>query len=111
MPNDTTLSIVVKLRNEASAGAADEGVFGFGGAGWAPVVGDWSGSGKTGIGAIAPTGVWYVRNDPSAGAADAGVFSYGLPGWTGLAGGIQANQDSVMQELAHALLLSGADDK
>jgi hypothetical protein len=70
------------LRNEDSAGAPDAGVFQYGGGGWVPVVGDWSGSGQVGIGAFDPkTATWYLRSSLSSGWSDAGVFAYGGGGW------------------------------
>jgi hypothetical protein len=61
--------------------------FRFGAPGWVPVVGDWNGTGHTGIGVFDPsTGTWYLRNEDSAGPADAGVFRYGAPGWLPVAG-------------------------
>jgi hypothetical protein len=76
------------LRNENSAGPADVArPFRFGAPGWVPVVGDWTGTGHTGIGVFDPsTGTWYLRNETSAGPADAGVFRYGAPGWLPVAG-------------------------
>jgi hypothetical protein len=74
------------LRNEPDAGPPDAGVFQYGGAGWKPVVGDWTGSGKTTIGVVDPQGVWYVRDSDTAGPPDVAPFPYGLGGWTPLAG-------------------------
>jgi parallel beta-helix repeat protein len=75
------------LRNEVSAGVADQGVFAYGLPGWIPVTGDWNNSGNTGIGVFDPTtATWYLRNEANAGAADAGVFQYGLPGWIPVTG-------------------------
>jgi hypothetical protein len=81
------------LRNEASAGTADAGMFAFGSSSMIPVTGDWTGSGHTGIGEFDPsTQTWYLRNEDSAGAPDAGTFQFGAPGsnwipvtgdWTG----------------------------
>jgi hypothetical protein len=79
------------LRNSNSAGPPDAGTFGYGEGGWLPVVGDWSGSGHSGIGMFDPsTATWYLRNEASAGAPDAGQFQYGVVGgvpvvgdWTG----------------------------
>jgi uncharacterized delta-60 repeat protein len=60
--------------------------FSYGAPGWIPVVGDWSGTGKDGIGVVDPsTMTWYLRNSDSAGPADY-VFSYGAPGWTPVVG-------------------------
>jgi lysophospholipase L1-like esterase len=61
-------------------------VFQFGGAGWTPLVGDWTGRGHAGIGSFDPaTATWYLRNSASAGPAD-WAFVYGLPGWVPLVG-------------------------
>jgi uncharacterized delta-60 repeat protein len=60
--------------------------FSYGAPGWIPVVGDWSGTGKDGIGVVDPsTMTWYLRNSDSAGAPDY-VFSYGAAGWTPVVG-------------------------
>jgi hypothetical protein len=75
------------LRNEDSPGPADAGVFQFGAPGWIPVVGDWNGSGKTGIGVIDPaTMTWYLRDSSSPGAPDITPFRYGGVGWKPVAG-------------------------
>jgi hypothetical protein len=69
------------LRNENSAGYPDAGVFQYGWAGLIPVVGDWNGSGHTGIGLFDPqTATWYLREEDSAGNPDVGVFQYGYAG-------------------------------
>ena len=61
--------------------------FQYGGAGWTPVVGDWTGQGKDTIGVVNPsTETWYLRNENSAGAPDFTPFAYGAPGWTPVAG-------------------------
>src|SRR5262249_55527351 len=73
-------NLVWYLRNSNSAGAPDLGPFDFGSRGWIPVVGDWTGSGTTGIGAFDPqTATWYLRNSPSPGAPDF-VFQFGAAG-------------------------------
>ncbi len=75
------------LRNANGAGPPDGGAFQFGGPGWDAVVGDWNGSGQTGIGGFDPTtGTWYLRNEASPGGPDAGVFRYGAPGWIPVVG-------------------------
>jgi hypothetical protein len=75
------------LRNEASAGAPDAGIFQYGFFGWVPVTGDWNGTGKTGIGMVDPsTMTWYLRNEASAGFFDAGSFVFGTPGQTPVTG-------------------------
>jgi hypothetical protein len=62
-------------------------VFQFGGAGWTPVVGDWSLSFTTTVGVVDPRGHWYLRKSNSSGEPDAGSFPYGLGTWTPLSGG------------------------
>jgi len=53
---------------------------------WIPLVGDWTGAGKDGIGVFDPsTGFWYLRNTASAGAADI-TFAFGAPGWIPVTG-------------------------
>jgi hypothetical protein len=75
------------LRSGASPGAADAGSFRYGGSGWLPVSGDWSGAGAAGVGAFDPsTATWYLRNQASAGAPDAGEFQFGGAGWAPVAG-------------------------
>jgi hypothetical protein len=75
------------LRNANSAGPPDGGQFQYGGPGWVGLVGDWSGTGQTGIGGFdVTTGMWYLRNEASGGAPDAGQFQYGGPGWIPLVG-------------------------
>ncbi|HZY91114.1 MAG TPA: Ig-like domain-containing protein, partial [Gemmataceae bacterium] len=74
------------LRGSNSAGPPDAGQFTYGGAGWAPVVGDWGG-GAEGIGTFDPsTATWYLRDEANAGAADAGQFRYGAAGWVAVSG-------------------------
>jgi hypothetical protein len=61
--------------------------FQYGLPGWVPLTGDWTGSGRQGIGVFDPgTATFYLRNEPSAGAPDAGVFQYGAPGWKPIVG-------------------------
>jgi hypothetical protein len=79
------------LRNENNNSAIYPGVdvapFPYGLPGWIPVVGDWNGTGHTGIGMFDPsTGTWYLRNEDSPGAPDAGVFQYGGAGWLPVVG-------------------------
>ena len=75
------------LRNANSAGPPDGGQFQYGGPGWVGVVGDWNGTGETGIGGFdVTTGTWDLRNEASAGAPDAGAFQYGGPGWIPVVG-------------------------
>jgi hypothetical protein len=74
------------LRNEAGGGAPDGGTFQFGGAGWQPLAGDWTGSGHAGIGAYDPgTGTFYLRNTAGPGAPDF-VIPFGAPGWKAVVG-------------------------
>ena len=75
------------LRNSNSGGAPDYTAFRYGAPGWIPVVGDWNGTGHTGIGVFDPsTGTWYLRNEVGPGAPDAGQFAYGGAGWTPVVG-------------------------
>jgi hypothetical protein len=75
------------LRDENSPGGPDGGKFAYGGAGWDPVNGDWTGDGTTTIGVVNPaTATWYLRNSNSPGAPDVTPFAYGAPGWIPLAG-------------------------
>src|SRR5947209_6746528 len=61
------------LRNEASAGPPDAGIFTFGAPGWTPVTGDWTGSGGDRIGVFdRSTATWFLRNELSPGPPDAG---------------------------------------
>jgi Tol biopolymer transport system component len=78
--------LVWYLRNSNSPGGPDIPPFAFGLAGWIPVVGDWTGSGHTGIGVFDPgSGTWYLENNPGSGAVDF-RFQYGLPGWKPVTG-------------------------
>lgn len=79
------------LRNELSSGPPDANPgsvpFAYGAAGWQPVVGDWTGTGLSGIGVVNPaTATWYLRNTISSGPPDIAPFAYGAPGWTGVVG-------------------------
>jgi hypothetical protein len=75
------------LRNSNGPGAPDIGPFPYGYSAWIPVVGDWSGTGHTGIGMYDPsTATWYLRNEDSPGPPDAGVFQFGAPGWLPVTG-------------------------
>jgi hypothetical protein len=68
-------------------GVNDIPAFAYGYASWTPIAGDWTGSGRYGIGAYDPaTATFYLRNETSAGAPDAGVFQFGAAGWIPLAG-------------------------
>jgi hypothetical protein len=83
------------LRSSAGPGAPDAGQFRFGGAGWFPVTGDWSGSGHSGVGVFDPvSATWYLRNEDSAGAPDAGQFQYGGVGWLPVTGDWQGSGHS-----------------
>jgi hypothetical protein len=63
------------------------GVFAFGGRDCDPVVGDWDGDGKDGIGVFHRSSAqWELRNLPTAGTPDAGRFEYGGPNWIPLVG-------------------------
>jgi hypothetical protein len=83
------------LRDSATAGAPDYS-FQFGPVGGIPVVGDWSGSGKDGIGVYA-NGVFYLRNDitnPTARAPDE-IIALGYPGAIPVAGDWASRGDSI----------------
>jgi hypothetical protein len=61
--------------------------FAYGYASWTPIAGDWTGSGRYGIGAYDPaSATFYLRNETSGGAPDAGAFQFGAPGWIPLVG-------------------------
>jgi hypothetical protein len=79
------------LRNELSSGPPDANPgsvpFAYGAAGWQPVVGDWTGTGSTGIGVVNPaTATWYLRTTISSGPPTISPFAYGAPGWIGVVG-------------------------
>jgi hypothetical protein len=79
-------SAVWYLRDSNSPGAPDTSPFAYGLRSWIPVVGDWTGSGHTGIGMFDPgTATWYLRSSPSGGRPDF-VFQYGGPGWKPVVG-------------------------
>jgi hypothetical protein len=94
--NNTTVAQWL-LRNSNTSGNPDI-TFSYGGPGDLPVVGDWTGIGKTTIGVFRPAGSqlnnttvdqWLLRNSNTAGNPDIS-FSYGGPGdkpvagdWTG----------------------------
>jgi hypothetical protein len=79
------------LKNSNSPGAPDMAPFAYGMRSWIPVVGDWTGSGHTGIGVFDPTtATFYLRNSVSPGAADF-VIHYGAPGWVPVVGDWDAN--------------------
>jgi hypothetical protein len=72
------------------------GVFAYGLPGWRPLVGDFGGSGRSGIGALdEATATWYLHSSPTAGWPEADPFVFrpavepfiiGWPGWVPLAG-------------------------
>ncbi|MEQ1786853.1 MAG: peptidase M23, partial [Acidimicrobiales bacterium] len=68
------------LRDTASAGSATT-VFEFGGEpGDVPVVGDWNGDGRDGIGLYRPSvGTWYLRETATGGSSNR-IVEYG-PKW------------------------------
>ena len=67
------------LRQTPSVGGADAR-FTYGGAGDVPVVGDWNGDGRAGIGVFRPsTREWILRQTPSAGGSDL-RFQFGAAG-------------------------------
>jgi hypothetical protein len=69
------------LRSSLSAGAPDQGVIQYGGAGWVAVVGDWNGDGVETLGVYDPQrALWYLRNSNSPGAPDYTPFQYGFAG-------------------------------
>src|SRR5205814_601763 len=75
------------LHNVDAAGAPDAGTFQYGGAGWDPIVGDWTGTGHLGVGVFDPaTATWYLRSSLSSGAPDVAVFQYGGAGWIPVVG-------------------------
>jgi hypothetical protein len=75
------------LHDSNSSGAPTIAPFAFGLPGWQAVVGDWSGSGHTGIGVFDPnTATWYLRNSDSPGAPDFTPFQFGAPGWLPVVG-------------------------
>jgi protocatechuate 3,4-dioxygenase beta subunit len=79
--------LVWYLKNSNTAGAPDITPFAYGGANWIPVVGDWTGDGKTTIGAVDPTTMtWYLKTSNGPGAPDIAPFRYGAPGWIPVVG-------------------------
>jgi hypothetical protein len=94
------------LRNEASPGPPDAGIFQYGAPGWVPVVGHWVAPNyspghftptNTGIGVFDPaTATWYLRNEDSAGPPDAGVKQFGAPGWLPVENGWLGSSQSVL---------------
>jgi hypothetical protein len=56
------------------------------------VVGDWTGSGRDGIGVVNPsTMTWYLKNTVGPGAPDITPFRYGAPGWIPVVGDWDGN--------------------
>jgi hypothetical protein len=79
------------LRTELSSGPPDANPgsvpFSYGAPGWVPVVGDWSGQGKTTVGVVNPAnGTWYLSNTNSSGAPSFTPFNFGAPGWGSVVG-------------------------
>ncbi len=75
------------LRTQNAAGAPDIHSFAYGGPGWKPVAGDWTGAGQSAVGVVDPaTATWYLRNSNTAGPADVTPFRYGAPGWVPVVG-------------------------
>ena len=72
------------LRNSNSAGPPDI-VLEFGEAGDQPVVGDWSGDGKDGVGVMTSDGLWKLRLDLTTGPSDS-EFMFGESGDTAIVG-------------------------
>ena len=79
------------LRTELSSGSPDANPggapFSYGAAGWTPIVGDWSGQGKTTVGVVDPTSAtWYLRNSNSSGPTNFTPFAFGMAGWGAVVG-------------------------
>ncbi|MEA1053158.1 hypothetical protein U5801_25610 [Lamprobacter modestohalophilus] len=77
------------LRNTPTAGAADATfIYGPGGRGWQPLIGDWNGDGQETIGLYNPArSMFYLRNANSNGIADATfIYGPGGRGWQPLVG-------------------------
>ncbi len=77
------------LRNSNSSGFADISfLYGNGGAGWTPIVGDWDGDGVKTIGLYDPmTSRFYLRNSNSSGFADISfLYGNGGAGWIPIVG-------------------------
>ena len=74
------------LRNSNSAGLPSIAPFQYGAPGWIPVVGDWTGTGHTGIGVFNPlTATWYLRNEDGRPTGCRIVRLWGT-GWKPVAG-------------------------
>src|SRR5262249_59312117 len=74
------------LCNGTSPGWPGMAPFACGGVGWKPVVGDWSGTGHSGIGVVDPAGRWYLKSTLAAGAPDIVPFAYGAGTWVPVPG-------------------------
>jgi len=74
------------LKNSNAQGAPDYTPFAYGGKGWKPVAGDWTGSGHTGIGVVDPAARWYLKNTIAPGAPDVAPFAYGVGTWAPVPG-------------------------
>jgi hypothetical protein len=82
------------LRGSKSSGAPDSGTFGYGLQNWEPVVGDFTGSRKSTIGVVDPSGFRDVRNRRDAfwflgsanGVNDIPAFAYGFASWAPITG-------------------------
>jgi uncharacterized delta-60 repeat protein len=75
------------LRKDNSAGAPQRTPFQYGGVGWTPVMGNWTGDGARYIGVVDPsTSTWYIRINNSAGPPTTPAFPYGAPGWIPVVG-------------------------
>ncbi len=79
------------LRDSNQAGAPTIAPFGYGGAGWTPVAGDWNGDGIASPGVVSPDSVWYLKNASTAGTPDVTPFAYGGAGWIPFAGDWDGN--------------------
>lgn len=82
-PASASPDLVWRLRNTASAGSPNAGVFSYGDAGPRdrPVVGDWDGDGNDTVGFVRPLSngswLWALRNSNSSGNASIPPFQYG----------------------------------
>jgi uncharacterized delta-60 repeat protein len=75
------------LSDHTGAGSPNIAPFAFGGKGWIPVVGDWTGDGHKTVGVFDPaTATWYLKNDNTPGAPSITAFQYGEPGWIPVVG-------------------------
>jgi hypothetical protein len=75
------------LRNTANAGGTDTVPFSFGGVGWKPVTGDWTGSGVTRVGVFDPSANFYLAQNNAGGTPLVKPpFQFGFGYWTPLSG-------------------------